>query len=109
MNHKDYMKKKKLCRKNLNPVEEKLDDCVFTISCESDSDTGVIEAVKNLLETIQECNQYKMYYVRDLAIDRAIRRCEYELDFAKIDPTLSEADIEKAAEALRKKHFGYLS
>lgn len=100
---------KNLRRKNLNPVEKNLDEFAAEIATESFGDVNVITALKNLLEEIQYCNQYKMYYVRDLAIDRAIRRCEYELDFAKIDPTLSEADIEKAAEALRKNHFGYLS
>lgn len=100
---------KNLCRKNLNPVEKNLDEYAAEIATESDNDVNVITALKNLLEEIQYCNQYKMYYVRDLAIDRAIRRCEYELDWVELDPELSTEEFEKAAEALRKKHFGYLS
>lgn len=99
---------KNLRRKNFNPIEKNLDEYAAEIAEQTFGDVNVITALKNLLEEIQYCNQYKMYYVRDLAIDRAIRRCEYELDFVEIDPTLSEEEIEKAAEELRKKHFGDL-
>lgn len=100
---------KNLRRKNLNPVEKNLDEYAAEIANESFGDANVIIALKNLLETIQYCNQYKMYYVRDLAIDRAIRRCEYELAFEKIDPKLPEEELEKAVVELQKKYFGYLS
>lgn len=100
---------KKLRRKNLNPIEKNLDEYAAEVATESDSDVNVITALKNLLEEIQYCNQYKMYYVRDLAIDRAIRRCNYELELVELDPELTVEEFEKAAEDLRKKHFGYLS
>jgi hypothetical protein len=43
-----------------------------------------------------------MYYVRDLAIARAIRRCDYEIEFSQ---TLCEpGEEEKLAHSLAKKY-----
>lgn len=89
-------------RKTLNPIEEYIDTQVIEIANSCFGDILVLESLKNLLEKIQYCDEYKMYYVRDLAIARAIRRCDYELEFSKIP--CPDGEEEKLAIALAKKY-----
>lgn len=99
------MKEKKIAparRKTLSPVEEYIDSQVIEIANSCFGDLHVLEALKNILEKIQYCDEYKMYYVRDLAIARAIRRCDYEIVFSQ---TMCEpGEEEKLAMILAKKY-----
>lgn len=99
------MKEKKIVparRKNLNPVEEQIDTEVTEIANSTFGDVNTLVSLKNILEKIQYCNEYKMYYVRDLAIARAIRRCDYEIEFSQ---TVCEpGEEEKLARSLSKKY-----
>ena len=99
------MKEKKtntVRRKNLTPIEEQIDSNVIEIANSTFGDIGVLEELKHILENIQYCNEYKMYYVRDLAISRAIRRCNYEIEFSQT--TCEAGEEEKLAKALAKKY-----
>jgi hypothetical protein len=99
------MKEKKTVtvrRKNLNPIEEQMDTNVIEVANSTFGDVNTLISLKNILEKIQYCNEYKMYYVRDLAIARAIRRCDYEIEFSQ---TLCEpGEEEKLAHSLAKKY-----
>jgi len=103
MNHKDYMKKLvNNRRKTMHHIEEYIDTQVCEIADNPYGDVHAIEALKNILEKIQYCDEYKMYYVRDLAISRAIRRCDYEIEFSQTSCKPGEED--KLAKDLMKKY-----
>jgi len=99
------MKEKKIApvrRKNLNPIEEQIDGNVIEISNCTFGDVAALKELKSILEKIQYCNEYKMYYVRDLAIARAIRRCDYEIEFSQT--MCEDGEEEKLARSLAKKY-----
>ena len=99
------MKEKKIVparRKNLNPIEEQIDGAVCEIANSTFGDLITIQMLKSILEKIQYCNEYKMYYVRDLAIARAIRRCDFEIEFSRTP--CNDSEEEKLAVALAKKY-----
>lgn len=85
-----------------HPIEEYIDTQVIEIANSTFGDVDTLVSLKNLLEKIQHCDEYKMHYVRDLAIARAIRRCDYEIEFSQ---TLCEpGEEEKLAHSLAKKY-----
>lgn len=100
MNHRNYMKLKN--EKSLTSVEEYIDTQISEVANSTFGNIDALVSLKNLLEKIQYCNEYKMYYVRDLAIARAIRRCDFEIEFSQT--TCKPGEEEKLARELAKKY-----